>query len=135
MEKSCGALILRDGGEGTELLLLKHKNGGHWAFPKGHVERGENERQTALREVKEETDLTIELEADFRESVRYSPKAGVEKEVVYFLGRYRGGTARPQEAEIAETRWVEIHEAQRIVSFHNDKFLIQRALDYLCDKP
>ena len=58
-EKSCGALVYRKHGDRTELLLIKHRFGGHWSFPKGHVELGENEFQTALREVKEETGLDV----------------------------------------------------------------------------
>ena len=41
-EKSCGALVVRMGNDEPEILLIKH-NGGHWAFPKGHVEAGETE--------------------------------------------------------------------------------------------
>ena len=49
-EKSCGAIVYREK-DGVEILLIKHKNGGHWAFPKGHVENKETEEETALREI------------------------------------------------------------------------------------
>ena len=52
--------MVRKNGEQYDLVLLRHRFGGHWSFPKGHVEAGETERQTALREVKEETGLTVE---------------------------------------------------------------------------
>ena len=52
-EKSCGALVVRKNGESYDLVLLRHRFGGHWSFPKGHVEAGENEQQTALREVRD----------------------------------------------------------------------------------
>ena len=57
-EKSCGAIVYREK-DGVEILLIKHKNGGHWAFPKGHVENKETEEETALREIREETGLTL----------------------------------------------------------------------------
>ena len=50
MRNSCGAVVFRKYHGNTELLLIKHTVGGHWAFPKGHVESGETETQTALRE-------------------------------------------------------------------------------------
>ena len=57
-EKSCGVLVLRQQVDELYVVLLRHRFGGHWSFPKGHVEAGESERQTALREVREETGLT-----------------------------------------------------------------------------
>ena len=97
-EKSCGALVVRKNGESYDLVLLRHRFGGHWSFPKGHVEAGENEQQTALREVREETGLTIRLLDGFRESVEYFPKPGVKKQVVYFLGEALGDKLVRQEA-------------------------------------
>ena len=78
-EKSCGALVYRVTSNGQkELLFIKHRHGAHWSFPKGHMEEGENEVQTALREVKEETGLDIDLEGNFRQSVEYYPKPNVK---------------------------------------------------------
>ena len=56
-EKSCGAIVYRKTQNQIDLLLIKNRYGGHWSFPKGHVEGAETEMQTALREVKEETGL------------------------------------------------------------------------------
>ena len=70
-EKSCGALIFRDEG-GKRLYLLLHYAGGHWDFPKGHVEAGESEEQTAKREIQEETGISsIEFLPGFHEAVSY----------------------------------------------------------------
>ena len=126
-EKSCGALVVRKNGEQYDLVLLRHRFGGHWSFPKGHVEAGETERQTALREVKEETGLSIRLYDGFRESVEYFPQAGVKKQVVYFLGEALGDELVPQEEEISELIWTPLLEAAGLVTFANDKRLIRLA--------
>ena len=126
-EKSCGAIVFRKYHGNTELLLIKHAVGGHWSFPKGHVEAGENEQQTALREVREETGLTIRLLDGFRESVEYFPKPGVKKQVVYFLGEALGDKLVRQEEEISELKWASIAEADGLVTFANDKRLIRLA--------
>lgn len=126
-EKSCGAVVYRTHHQQIELLLIKHRYGGHWSFPKGHVEEGENEIQTALREVKEETGLSIELREGFRECVEYFPKPYIKKQVIYFLGKSLGDDAQRQEEEISELRWVPLAEAQRMVTFSNDKNLIREA--------
>ena len=130
-EKSCGALVYRKNNDKIQLLLLKHRYGGHWSFPKGHVENGEEEYQTALREVKEETGLTIELQEGFRQSVEYFPKPNIKKQVVYFLGYAPDDTVKKQEEEISEIRWIDLNKAQEAVTFRNDKNLINQAKKYL----
>ena len=94
-EKSCGAVVYRQGETGVEVLIIKHKNGGHWAFPKGHVEKKETEPETALREIKEETGLKVELDTGFREMVTYSPKPNVMKDVIYFAAKAKKDSAPP----------------------------------------
>ena len=134
-EKSCGAIVYREGHGQIELLLIKHRFGGHWSFPKGHMESGETEVQTALREVKEETGLSIQLEEGFRECVEYFPKPYIKKQVVYFLGRSLGDEAHRQEEEISELRWVPLADAQRMVTFSNDKNLLKEARKRLFPSP
>ena len=79
-EKSCGAVVFRNKNDNIQVLLIRHLNGGHWAFPKGHVEKGETEEQTALREILEETGLAVELDNRYRQVVSYSPKKDVVKD-------------------------------------------------------
>lgn len=131
-EKSCGALVFREKQDIYELLLIKHRSGGHWSFPKGHVESGEDELQTALREIKEETGLDVNLLDGFRRSVEYFPKPHVKKQVVYFLGHSRADdTVRRQEEEISEYKWCLLERADEMVTFKNDKHLINEAKRFL----
>ena len=57
-EKSCGCIIIKD----KKVLLVYEKNRNFWGFPKGHMEDGETEIETALREVKEEVGLDVEID-------------------------------------------------------------------------
>ena len=133
-EKSCGALVYRKKQDQLEILLLKHRYGGHWSFPKGHVEGNETEHETALREVKEETGLTIDLLEGFRHSVEYYPRPNTKKQVVYFLGYAADDHTKRQEEEISEIRWTPLAEAHREVTFKNDKNLIQQAKKFLLER-
>ncbi len=127
-EKSCGAVIFnRDG----KVLIVKH-NAGHWDFPKGHMEVGESEEDTALREVKEETNIDIELLTDFRYESHYSPKENVEKTVVFFLANSKSSDLVKQDAEIANIGWFDYKEAKEILTYDNAKELFEKAHnDYL----
>lgn len=126
-EKSCGAVVYRFERGKPMLLLLRHRHGGHWSFPKGHVEDNETEQQTAIREVLEETGVSINLVDNFRHAVEYQPKPGVKKQVVYFLGETEQNEFVRQVEEISEITWSTIDEAYRLVTFKNDRTLIMKA--------
>ncbi len=126
-EKSCGAIVYRKFHGNTEILLIKHINSGHWSFPKGHVEYGETETETAQREIMEETSIDVIIDPTFRETVTYSPKKDTIKVVVYFLAKARNVDFVPQEDEIAEIRWVDISHASNILSYENDKTIVAKA--------
>ncbi|HAG12336.1 MAG TPA: DNA mismatch repair protein MutT [Ruminococcus sp.] len=126
-EKSCGAIVYRRFHGNIEILLIKHVNSGHWSFPKGHVEGDETELETARREIKEETGLDVILDQTFRETVTYSPRRDTQKVVVYFLALARNYDYVPQEEEIAEIRWVDILRATRMLTYENDKTIVNKA--------
>ena len=70
-EKSCGAVVYKY--ENNEILVLLEKmKKGHISIPKGHVENDETEIQTALREIKEETNLDVVIDTGFKEVISYS---------------------------------------------------------------
>ncbi|MBQ4101003.1 MAG: NUDIX domain-containing protein [Oscillospiraceae bacterium] len=133
-EKSCGAIIFKMDNNIYKLLLIKHKNSGHWSFPKGHIEGNETEIETARREVFEETGVEFLLKDGFREVVRYSPKPSVMKDVVYFLGETKSNKVIIQQEEVSAFKWVSLDDANKIVTFDNDKFLINKACEYLQKK-
>jgi len=89
-ERSAGFVIFRSVGEGgREYLLLDY--GRHWDFAKGHVEKGENDLTTALRELREETGIKDpRVIPGFQHEVTYffkdRRKGLVRKRVVFFLG-------------------------------------------------
>lgn len=64
--KSCGAVVYRIVRGCPELLLLLQSASRGWSFPKGHMEPGESETQTALREIREETGMRVTLQGGFR---------------------------------------------------------------------
>ena len=132
-EKSCGALVLRkDPDDGKlYLLMIRHKAGGHRSFPKGHMERGETEYMTAVREVYEETAVNIRLNHDFRETVHYHPLPGVLKEVVYFLAETAQKEIHPRAGEIAQVEWVPLEQAEESLTHENDKTVLRAALKKL----
>ncbi len=121
-EKSCGAIVL-DGGK----ILVIQQAEGHWGFPKGHVEAGETEVQTAIREIKEETNYDVEVNENFRYVETYSPKEGVEKDVVFFVAKKVAGDMRPQEEEVQNILWLTYEETLERLTYENSKEILKKA--------
>ena len=120
-EKSCGAVVYRrTPRDGIKILLVKNHNGKCWTFPKGHVELNESEKQTALREIKEETGLTVTIEPNFRQTSIYRPFGKIKKYVVFFLARATEAAVSMQPSEIDYYLWVSIDEAMHLCSHDND---------------
>ena len=130
-EKSCGASVYRKFHGNIELLLIKNQNGGHWSFPKGHVEGAETEEETAVREIMEETGISVILDTSFRHVITYAPKKETTKDVVYFLARAVTYDYTPQEEEIAQIKWVEINHAATLLSYDNDRQLVSQAKEQI----
>ena len=102
--KSCGVLVYRDE-NGVREYLLALQIGDNWSIPKGHMEAGETEEETALRELFEETGLTAVLDAGKQAIMEYPISSHCRKEVVVFTGR-ASGTPTPRDGEIETLKWV-----------------------------
>ena len=86
-ERSCGAVVWRKRGGRRHYLIIQNRSG-HNGFPKGHMELGESERKTAVREVWEETSVRAEIVGDFRRETSYPIGRGKRKCVIYFIARF-----------------------------------------------
>ena len=122
-EKSCGCIIINN----NEVLLIKSKRG-HWDFPKGHIEKDETEKETALREVKEETNLDVDIISDKKYFNHYITDIGIDKTVVYFLAKKVNGKEKPQEGETVEVKWFEFNKALEMLTFDNAKEILKNVL-------
>lgn len=130
-EKSCGAIVFRKFHGNAEVLIVKHTKGNHWSFPKGHMEEDETEVQTALREVKEETGLDIHIDDSFRESITYYPCQSIKKEVVFFLAKAINYDFTPQPEEISQIRWMQLEDADQLLTHSKARRLLHKAKPYV----
>ena len=130
-EKSCGAVVFtRVGGEIK--YVLAQALGGHYGFPKGHVEQGETEKETALREVFEEVGLRPVLIDGFRvESEYYIPHADVQKQVVFYLGEYQDQEIVPQKEELQCAPLLPYQEAVKTLTHEDNRKILTLAHEFL----
>lgn len=130
-EHSCGAVVFRNIGGEKRFLLIKNKRSAHWGFPKGHVEPGETEEQTALREVLEETGLHISVFEGFRARSAYTIQGRIDKSVLLFLATTEDTQTVIQQSEIEDYIWLGYDACLSTLNYENDKKILQKAQAFI----
>ena len=134
IEKSCGAVVFTREGGTVKYVIIRSPEG-FYGYPKGHMEPGETEEQTALREIKEETGLDVTLLEGFRTEDSHAlvreGRPDVTKQIVYFLAEYTGQVLRAQEGEVTEIRLMTYDEAMAAFQFESSRRILQEADAYI----
>jgi 8-oxo-dGTP pyrophosphatase MutT (NUDIX family) len=132
-EKSCGAIVYYEE-DGSRKYLLLHYAAGHWDFPKGHVEKGEEERETVARELREETGIdAFEFIDGFREEISYCFKEGnelVSKTVVFYLIKSKNKRVKLS-FEHKGYAWLNFEDAKKRVTYKNAREVLVKAHELL----
>lgn len=126
-EKSCGCIIIKN----KKVLLVYEKNRNFWGFPKGHMEDGETEIETALREVKEEVGLDVEIDKDRRYTLNYIIRDEIDKTTVLYIAKAKNEEIIMQENEIENIRWCSFEEALNTLTFDNWKEMFKKVINDL----
>lgn len=137
-EHSCGFVLFRQLGE-KRYYLLMHYKAGHWDFPKGHVEEGESEEQTARRELMEETRIRRAwVVPGFRYEYVYEfggeARGKRSKRVTFMLARTDQSEVRVSH-EHQGARWSPYERAVSMLTFPNAKSMLEAAERFLKEQP
>lgn len=135
-EKSCGAVIFIKKSEETKYLLLNYA-AGHWDFVKGNVEDNETEKQTVVRELKEETAIEDAQFLDgFKETIAYFYRRQgltIHKEVVFFIMESHTDKVTLSFEHVGYI-WLDYQHAMEKLNFKNAKDVLQKVHDFLNKK-
>lgn len=104
---------------------------GLWNFPKGHVNDGESECETAFREVMEETGLAVKLIDGFRETISYDESNDCHKTVVMFLGKPIHMNVCIPKDEISNYAWLPYEDALKKIKFNNSRNVLKKAEKFI----
>lgn len=129
-ESSCGAVVFRVENGEKKYLLIRNKRSAHWGFPKGHIEPGETQEETAIREVLEETGLNIKILPQFSQKSEYTIQGKIEKSVIIFLAETKEKDYTIQQEEIEECDWFNFEDALKTLNYDNDKRILMQVSQY-----
>ena len=123
--ESAGGVVLNSRGE----VVVVSQRGDSWSLPKGHLDPGENARETAVREIEEECGITkLEYVRDLGSYERYRiAKGGVGddtselKRLHLFLFKAEAESLVPIDPENPEARWVPLAKVVDLLTHPKDK--------------
>lgn len=129
--RAAGAVVLRTGDHGTEVLVVHRPHHGDWSLPKGKLEPGEPADVAAVREVREETGVTIRLGPRL-DDVHYtvdSDGSAREKVVHWWVGVpvVDDADAREADGEVDEVVWLTPAKARQRLTYPADRALVDAA--------
>lgn len=134
-EKSAGAVVyyIKNRKE-PEFLLLKYPN--YWGFPKGLIEENENENETAVREIDEETGLKVRLIPGFQENQEWFYRLNnktIKKKAVFFLAKVTEEESKKVKisSEHEAFSWLSYAEALKKIKIKANKELLKKAYDFI----
>ncbi len=130
-EESCGAVVyIKQAGE-TLFLLVRNKEG-ILGFPKGHREAGETEQETAAREIKEETGVSVSFVDGFcSEDTHPIPRTARIKHIVCFLAYYEQQTPVCQEEELSGVELLSAADAMEQFQYESSRRILREAVCFL----
>lgn len=143
VEKSAGTVIFRKEQGIVKYLLLHYPSTvrrakkDYWDFPKGHIEKGEKEKETVKREVEEETGLKdLKFIDGFKEWIKYffrHKQKIVFKIVTFYLAKTETDKVKISGEHIGYD-WLSYEKSIQQLTFKNAKEVLKKANDYLNSK-
>jgi 8-oxo-dGTP pyrophosphatase MutT (NUDIX family) len=135
-EVSAGGVVYRRSDDGIEVVLASRRTRRGqlaWGLAKGGIERGETKEVAAIREVREETGMTAEIEADLGDT-KYMyvwDDIRIRKTVHFFLMRHTGGNVDDRDDEMEEIRWFPLERAIKRAAYRGERDMLVKASELL----
>ncbi|HEX3298855.1 MAG TPA: NUDIX hydrolase [Actinomycetota bacterium] len=135
-EVSAGGVVYRKTDDGVEVVLASRRTRRGqlaWGLAKGGIEEGETKEVAAIREVREETGMTAEIEADLGDT-KYMyvwDDIRIRKTVHFFLMRHTGGNAEDRDDEMEEIRWFPMERAIKRAAYRGERDMLVKASELL----
>lgn len=135
---SAGGVIFKRNDSQILIALISHSKGTVWALPKGTVEKNEDLKATATREVEEETGLQGTIVAELG-TIDYwfywkADDTRYHKFVHFYLFRYEAGSPEDHDHEVEAVEWMPIEEAIAKMTYKSEANILKKAHQIILDR-
>jgi 8-oxo-(d)GTP phosphatase len=126
--EAAGVVLVRPGadGDGPEVAVVHRPHRSDWSLPKGKLEQGERHETAAVRETFEETGVVAVLGPSLGHR-RYTVD-GAAKRVRYWRATVHEAHDRVPDGEVDEIRWLRRKAAKALLTYSDDRDLVDVAL-------
>ena len=127
---SAGGVVVRTNEISTEILVCERTSENLVALPKGKPNKEENENETALREVEEETGIKVSIKKKVMEIFYsfYLSNSKINKKVIFFLMEAVSGNIDNHDAEFDKVYWEEINLAKKKLTYQGEKDVLEEVV-------
>ncbi len=133
-EKSCGAIVYTMKNKKPHYILIQNRSH-NIGFPKGHIWKNETEKDTARREIREETNLSVRFHPDFREAYDYTIGFFIKKFAVYYLAETDSDKdIQIPGDEILSFSVVPFEEAKKMLTYPNERRILKKAHEWITNE-
>ena len=128
-EESAGGIIFDKKDGDVFIIVTQHSQHHGWVFPKGLIDKDEDKKSTALREVKEEAGVEAKIIKELPPTEYFYQFEGqkIKKKVTYFLMEYVSGDLSDHDWEMEDAQWIPLDKVEEKLSFKSDKEVFQKA--------
>ena len=135
---SSGGVVYRQQNGSLETVLCGRSEPVRWSLAKGTPDPGETLEETALREVREETGLDVQLDSSLGSIEYWFSDRGSEvryhKTVHFYLMVPVGGDTAQHDPEFDVVRWFQVDEALETMAYNNEADVLRRALAVITER-
>ena len=127
---SAGGVVLRNVNNNIEVIICERFSENLIALPKGKPNFGEDEKSTAIREVREETGIKVKIKEKIKD-IFYSFKNGdndINKKVVFYLMEQISGDTSNHDTEFDKVYWEQTGSALKKLTYQGEKDVLEEAI-------
>jgi len=122
-----GGIVFKEENNKIYILMVYRANHNDWSFPKGHIEPGENIKETVIREILEECGIEAEIIKELLPNKYFNTKSNEETICHMFLLKPKTFNIKPENKR-DKVEWVLLNQVREKITYNNLKIYFDKII-------